>query len=184
MGPSIEWAVGECLWNKYVVWRSNGLMNGLLLKYQMDRNRNFTWGNQVYEFGQFGDNRGEPGMSCQTLINKRSLGQFEGPSGLLLHFSVAPHISHPRQNQLISFLLTQGSLHVSYSLKQTSQSTNLQPGHPNFNLRRGCLYLCRAGCWIPSQCFGWLAVDIISIHSDGKTGKERVVQCENEYFLV
>lgn len=50
---------------------------------------------------QFGDNWREPGMSCQGLINKRLLGEFEGSYGLLLSSLGSPTHKSPQTKQAI-----------------------------------------------------------------------------------
>lgn len=61
-------------------------MNGLFLKYQIEI-KMLHEGIRFMNLGrQFGDNWGEPVMSCQGLINKWLLGEIEGSSGLLSSF--------------------------------------------------------------------------------------------------
>lgn len=65
-------------------------MNGLFLKYQIEIEM-LHEGIRFMNLGrQFGDNWGEPGMSCQGLINKWLLGEIEGSSGLLSSFLGSP----------------------------------------------------------------------------------------------
>lgn len=126
-----------------VLWGSKGLVNRRLLKCQIDRNGNFTWGDQVYALGQTVWR--QLGRSWSTLPRTHKYmapGGTERSSGL--SFLGRPTRSHSWQKKLISFAFAQGSWHVSWRLRQTSQSSNLQPGHSGFNLRKRYLHLCRA----------------------------------------
>ena len=90
------------------------------------------------------ETNGENLEVCQGLINTELLGESEGSSGRPLSFLGSPTPKSSRTKQAIQLLFTQVSLHVSQRPRQTSQSSNLQPGGSICNLRGGNLHLCRA----------------------------------------
>lgn len=87
-----KYSVNICWINKQVVWRELKLfMIRLLLKYQIDRNRALTWGNQVHEFGQTVWRQiGRTWNVCQELTNTRLLGESQESFGPLLSFLGSP----------------------------------------------------------------------------------------------
>lgn len=132
----------------------------------------------------FGNNWGEPGMSCQGLINKKLLGECEGSSGLLLPFlGNSTRKSSQTKTSYSAFYLHK--VHCiflrGWGKHHRAQIYSLVVP---FSTSEGDIYVfAKLSDWIPSQCFRRLGLVITSIHSNGKTGKERVVRVNVNFFL-